>query len=227
MELLLEYRNIKQEESRDNQMSCIVNLLDFYSEHSRLPIVNFKASTHFLYKEEMFACHLKKLHDLHIECENWAEASFTPRNQAAMLRDLKVVFSHGWWLDIRSNLTRWCSTDRWLSYSQRVRCGGIEQGLEQCRALYEEETVINYAMADLRWAEAELYENLMRPEPEYLRAVFYGKSFQAFLQNKIVVYRERGFERLPDFQSRLLNQVTHQCISMSEKRLMVSTERPK
>ena len=66
----------------------------------------------------------------------------------------------------------------------------------------------NYDMADLRWAEAELYENLMRPEPEYLRAVFYGKSFPAFLQNKIVVYRERGFERLPDFQSRLLNPVT-------------------
>ena len=59
MELLLEYRSIRQEESRDNQMSCIVNLLDFYSEHGR---------------EEMFARHLKKLYDLHIECENWAEA---------------------------------------------------------------------------------------------------------------------------------------------------------
>ena len=76
------------------------------------------------------------------------------------------MFSHGWWLDIRSNLTRWCSTDK---------CGSIEQGLEQCRALYEEETVDNYAMADLRWAEAELYENIMkrlRPEPECFRIGF-------------------------------------------------------
>ena len=91
--------------------------------------------------------------NLHIECENWPEAGFTLRKQVAKLRwtdeplnprlhhtnhpecvihrDLKVVLSHGWWLDIRSNLTRWCSTDRWLSYSQRVRCGSIEQ----CRAL--------------------------------------------------------------------------------------------
>ena len=71
MELLLEYRSIKQEESKDNQMSCIVNLLDFYSEHGR---------------EEMFARHLKKLYDLHVDCENWAEAGFTLEKLAAMLR---------------------------------------------------------------------------------------------------------------------------------------------
>ena len=92
--------------------------------------------------------------------------------------DLKVVVSHGWRLDIRFNLTRWCSTDRWWSYSQRVRCGSIEQALEQCKALalhYEEEMVDYYAMADLRRAEAELYENIMkrlRPEPECFRIGF-------------------------------------------------------
>ena len=95
--------------------------------------------------------------------------------ECVLHRDLKVVVSHGWRLDIRFNLTRWCSTDRWWSYSQRVRCGSIEQALEQCRALYEEETVDNYAMADLRRAEAELYENIMkrlRPEPECFRIGF-------------------------------------------------------
>ena len=71
MELLLEYRSIRQEESRDNQMSCIVNLLEFYNEHRR---------------EEMFVRHLKKLYDLHMECENWAEAGFTLEKQTQMLR---------------------------------------------------------------------------------------------------------------------------------------------
>ena len=71
MELLLEYRSIRQEESRDNQMSCIVNLLEFYNEHRR---------------EEMFIRHLKKLYDLHMECENWAEAGFTLEKQTNVNR---------------------------------------------------------------------------------------------------------------------------------------------
>ena len=79
MELLLEYRSIKQEESKDNQMSCIVNLLDFYSEHGR---------------EEMFARHLKKLYDLHVECENWAEAGFTLEKLANMLRWTDEPLNH-------------------------------------------------------------------------------------------------------------------------------------
>lgn len=200
MELLLEYRSIKQEESRDNQMSCIVNLLDFYQEHGR---------------EEMFARHLKKLYDLHIECENWAEAGFTLEKQANMLRwtdeplnpklrherypdctlhrDLKVAL-------YREMITHLASGQMW------------EHALEQCRALatqYEEELVDYYSMAELRMKEAEFYENIMtrlRPEPEYFRVAFYGRSFPAFLQNKVFVYRGRGFERLPDFQSRLLDQ---------------------
>ena len=76
MELLLEYRSIRQEESRDNQMSCIVNLLEFYNEHRR---------------EEMFIRHLKKLYDLHMECENWAEAGFTLEKQTKV-RSEKHIF---------------------------------------------------------------------------------------------------------------------------------------
>ena len=68
-----------------------------------------------------------------------------------------------------------------------------EHALEHCRQLahqYEEELVDYYAMADLRRKEAELYENIMtrlRPEPEYFRVAFYGRSFPAFLQNKALV----------------------------------------
>ena len=66
-----------------------------------------------------------------------------------------------------------------------------EQALEHCRELalqYEEELVDFYEMANLRKQEAGFYENIMtrlRPEPEYFRVAFYGRSFPAFLQNKV------------------------------------------
>jgi dedicator of cytokinesis protein 1 len=40
-----------------------------------------------------------------------------------------------------------------------------------------------------------------------VRVAFYGRGFPAFLQNKVFIYRGRGFERLPDFQARMLDQV--------------------
>ena len=46
----------------------------------------------------------------------------------------------------------------------------------------------------------------MRPDPEYFRVAFYGRGFPAFLQNKIFVYRGKGFERLSDFTARLQDQ---------------------
>ena len=221
MELLLEYRSIRQEESRDNQMSCIVNLLDFYSEHGR---------------EEMFARHLKKLYDLHIECENWAEAGFTLEKQANMLR----------WTDeplnprLRHVRHQECTVHRDLKvalYREMIQLfsqGQMwEHALDQCRALatqYEEELVDYYAMAELRKTEAELYENIMtrlRPEPEYFRVAFYGRSFPAFLQNKVFVYRGRGFERLPDFQSRLLDQFpTAELMTKLSAPTQAETEQP-
>ncbi len=45
----------------------------------------------------------------------------------------------------------------------------------------------NFMFVYSRRKEAELYENIMtrlRPEPEYFRVAFYGRSFPAFLQNK-------------------------------------------
>ena len=58
-----------------------------------------------------------------------------------------------------------------------------EQALEHCRELavqYEEELVDFYAMSRLRTQEAGFYDNIMhrlRPEPEYFRVAFYGRSF--------------------------------------------------
>ncbi len=62
MEILLEYRTITNEESVENQMSCIVNLFDFYSAIRR---------------EELYLKYLKKLCSLHEASTNWSEAACT------------------------------------------------------------------------------------------------------------------------------------------------------
>ena len=64
-------------------------------------------------------------------------------------------------------------------------------------------------LAELLLKMSKFYDNIMtelRPQPEYFRVAFYGRGFPAFLQNKVFIYRGRGFERLPDFQARMLDQ---------------------
>ena len=41
------------------------------------------------------------------------------------------------------------------------------------------------------------------------RVAFIGRGFPAFLQNMTFVYRGKGFERLADFESRILDQFPH------------------
>ena len=75
MELLLEYRRITQEQEdvKENQMSCIKNLLDFYD-------------TKHIDRRESYIKYLRKLSALHEECKNWAEASFTLLQYAKLLK---------------------------------------------------------------------------------------------------------------------------------------------
>lgn len=58
---------------------------------------------------------------------------------------------------------------------------------------------------------SKCYESIIdpksvRPEPEYFRVAYYGRGFPGFLQNKIFVHRGDGYERLSDFQNRMLGQ---------------------
>lgn len=70
MERLLEYRNIINDENKENRMSCIVNLLDFYSEINR---------------KEMYIRYVNKLCDLHLECGNYTEAAYTLQLHSKLL----------------------------------------------------------------------------------------------------------------------------------------------
>ncbi|KAK2093850.1 Dedicator of cytokinesis protein 5 [Saguinus oedipus] len=72
LENLLDYRTIvMQDESKENRMSCTVNVLNFYKEKKR---------------EDIYIRYLYKLRDLHRDCENYTEAAYTLLLHAELLQ---------------------------------------------------------------------------------------------------------------------------------------------
>ncbi|XP_028968827.1 dedicator of cytokinesis protein 1 [Galendromus occidentalis] len=200
MDRLLQYRSIANDESKENRMSCTVNLLEFYNDINR---------------KEMYIRYLHKLCDLHLECENFIEAGFALKHHAKLLN---------WSDDVLPNMLRsskypHCDTHRELKEHlyydilENFDKGRLwEAGLGLCKelvALYENETYDYNQLSLLHGKISTFYDNIMkvlRPEPEYFRVGYYGRGFPAFLQNKVFVYRGKEYERLADFSARLLNQ---------------------
>ena len=202
MESLLEYRTISMEttEIYENQMSCILKLAEFYNQ---------------IKYEQLYSKYLKKLCNLHEMSNNWAEAAFTLLQYTKNLK----------WTD-KSLKTLWekhknCRTHRELKeklYEDAINYfekGSMwEMALSTCKELvaqYEEETFEYDKLEEIHQRMAKFYRAIMsdasiRPDPEYFRVAFYGRGFPAFLQNKVFVYRGKGFELLPEFQSRMLDQ---------------------
>lgn len=87
-----------------------------------------------------------------------------------------------------------------------------ECALEKCQELArqcEEETFDYEQLSELHKSMAVFYEQIMknvRPTPEYFRVGYYGRGFPQFLQNKVFVYRGKEYERLGDFNSRIMNE---------------------
>ena len=71
-------------ESRDKQMSCIVNLLNFYKRGGGEGDGG-NGGERGLNREEMFLRYVYKLHDLHLPAENFVEAAFTLKMHADLL----------------------------------------------------------------------------------------------------------------------------------------------
>ncbi|MGH0165731.1 UNVERIFIED_CONTAM: hypothetical protein FKN15_052989 [Acipenser sinensis] len=71
LERLLDYRAVMSDESRNNRMSCTVNLLNFYKDINR---------------EGMYIRYLYKLRDLHLDCENYTEAAYALQLHTRLLK---------------------------------------------------------------------------------------------------------------------------------------------
>ncbi|VEN37349.1 unnamed protein product [Callosobruchus maculatus] len=200
MESLLEYRSIIIDENKENTMSCTVNLLDFYSE---------------INKKEMYIRYLNKLFDLHLECENFTEAAYTLELHAKLLHwsdELLSPLLKGDKYD-KARTHRELKEALYYTIIENYSKGKMwECAIKKCQELaqqYEQETFDYERLSDLHHRMALFYEDIMkkaRAEPEYFRVGYYGRGFPRFLQNKVFIYRGKEYERLADFNVRILNE---------------------
>ncbi|KAK9692481.1 DHR-2, Lobe A [Popillia japonica] len=203
MERLLEYRNIINDENKENRMSCIVNLLDFYSEINR---------------KEMYIRYVNKLCDLHLECGNYTEAAYTLQLHSKLLNwsddVLPPLLKTNRYTDIQTH--RQLKEALYDNIIENYSKGNMwECALEKCQELvkqYEEETFDYEQLSQLHRKMADFYDSIMkkmRSRPEYFRVGYYGLGFPKFLQNKIFIYRGKDYERISEFSSRVLNEFPH------------------
>ncbi|XP_060585551.1 dedicator of cytokinesis protein 1-like isoform X2 [Ruditapes philippinarum] len=197
LQRLLEYRHIIQDEIKDHRMSCIVNLLDFYNEIGR---------------QEMYVRYLHKLHNMHLDCDNFTEAAHTLILYAKLLN----------WSDdrlstiLQSERFPEATTHRELKEMlyhhiiQYFEKGKMwEKGIDLCKeisGLYENELFDYEKLSWILRRQAALFESIMkemRPDPEYFRVGYFGRGYPSFLQNKVFIYRGKEYERLQDFNGRM------------------------
>lgn len=203
MKRLLEYREIMSsaaDANKDNSMLCIVNILDFYNKIKR---------------QELYIRYLYKLVNFHGECDNFVEAGHTLLHHARLLE----------WSDhtIPGNLRcaaypdiivhRQLKEKLYLDIVNYFDSGKLwEEALRLCKELIhqcEHETFDYLQLPNLYHQMSTFYSKIMepvRPEPEYFRVGFFGQAFHTSIRNKNFVFRGKDYERLPEFQGRLLNR---------------------
>ncbi|XP_062366746.1 dedicator of cytokinesis protein 5 isoform X3 [Cinclus cinclus] len=200
LENLLDYRTIMHDESKENRMSCTVNVLNFYKEKKR---------------EDIYIRYLYKLRDLHTDCENFTEAAYTLLLHAELLqwsekpcvphllqRDTYCVYSQQ---ELKEKLYQEIISffDRGKMWEKAIQLS------KELADMYENKVFDYEGIGDLLKKRAAFYENIMkamRPQPEYFAVGYYGQGFPSFLRNKIFIYRGKEYERREDFNLKLLTQ---------------------
>uniref|UniRef100_A0A3P9JKJ7 Dedicator of cytokinesis 3 n=1 Tax=Oryzias latipes TaxID=8090 RepID=A0A3P9JKJ7_ORYLA len=197
VERILDYRDcMKGDEVESKKIGGSVNLMNFYKSE-----VN---------KEDMYIRYIHKLCDLHLQAEDFTEAAFTLllywellQWEDRPLRDFLHYPCQSEW-QRKENLSR-----KILHYFNKGKCW--EYGISLCRELaFQYETLYDYqSLSWIRKMEAAYYDNIIeqqRIEPEFFKMGFYGKKFPFFLRNKEFVCRGYDYERLEDFQQRMLGE---------------------
>uniref|UniRef100_A0A673MAV0 Dedicator of cytokinesis protein 1-like n=1 Tax=Sinocyclocheilus rhinocerous TaxID=307959 RepID=A0A673MAV0_9TELE len=189
LERLLDYRTIMHDESKENRMSCTVNVLNFYKEIER---------------EEMYIRYLYKLCDLHKECDNYTEAGYTLLLHAKLLKWSEEACA--------AHLTQ---RD---GYQASTQCQLKDQLYQEIINYFDKGKVtttdnkvfvIELCLFVSQRKQAQFYENIVkviRPKPDYFAVGYYGLGFPSFLRNKMFICRGKEYERWEDFEARLLTQ---------------------
>uniref|UniRef100_A0A8C5EI05 Dedicator of cytokinesis 2 n=1 Tax=Gouania willdenowi TaxID=441366 RepID=A0A8C5EI05_GOUWI len=185
---LLDYRTVMSDDSRNNRMSCTVNLLNFYKDINR---------------EGMYIRYLYKLRDLHLEGENYTEAAYTLLLHSRLL---KFEF-HGSQSQRQLKETLY---DTIIDYFDKGKMW--EEAITLCKELAEqyENEIFDYELLSKKLEkQAKFYENIMkilRPKPDYFAVGYYGQGYPLFLRNKVFIHRGKEYERREDFQNQVMSQ---------------------
>uniref|UniRef100_A0AAR2LPT8 Dedicator of cytokinesis 3 n=1 Tax=Pygocentrus nattereri TaxID=42514 RepID=A0AAR2LPT8_PYGNA len=195
IERLLDYRCVvRGEETESKKLGA--NIMNFYKCE--------------ITKEDMYIRYIHKLCDLHLQMHNYTEAAFTLllywellQWSEQPLRDLMQYPAQSQW-QRKETLSR-----KILHYFNKGKCW--EYGISLCRELaLQYEMLYDYhSLSWIRKMEASFYDNIIeqqRLEPEFFRMGFYGRKFPFFLRNKEFVCRGYDYERLEDFQQRMLTE---------------------
>ncbi|XP_037637082.1 dedicator of cytokinesis protein 2-like isoform X1 [Sebastes umbrosus] len=194
---LLDYRTVMSDDSRNNRMSCTVNLLNFYKDINR---------------EGMYIRYLYKLRDLHLEGENYTEAAYTLLLHSRLLKWLDETCSpqfesHG---SLTQRQLKETLYDTIIDYFDKGKMW--EEAITLCKELAEqyENEIFDYELLSKRLEkQAKFYENIMkilRPKPDYFAVGYYGQGYPPFLRNKVFIHRGKEYERREDFQNQLMSQ---------------------
>ncbi|XP_035238062.1 dedicator of cytokinesis protein 3-like [Anguilla anguilla] len=197
MERLLDYRDsLKGDEIESKKIGCTVNLLNFYKSE--------------INKEEMYIRHIHKLCDMHLQAENYTEAACTLLLYWELLQWEETPLREFLQYPAQSEWQRKEALSRKvIHYFNKGKCW--EYGIPLCRELaFQYELLYDYqSLSWIRKMEATYYDNIVqqqRLEPEFFRVGFYGRKFPFFLRNKEFVCRGHDYERLEDFQQRMLGE---------------------
>uniref|UniRef100_A0A8D3CQ44 Dedicator of cytokinesis 2 n=1 Tax=Scophthalmus maximus TaxID=52904 RepID=A0A8D3CQ44_SCOMX len=194
---LLDYRTVMSDDSRNNRMSCTVNLLNFYKDINR---------------EGMYIRYLYKLRDLHLDVENYTEAAYTLLLHSRLLKWSDEMCSpqfefHGSQTQRQLKETLY---DTIIDYFDKGKMW--EEAITLCKELAEqyENEIFDYELLSKRLEkQAKFYENIMkilRPKPDYFAVGFYGQGYPPFLRDKVFIHRGKEYERREDFQNQLMSQ---------------------
>ncbi|XP_016426510.1 dedicator of cytokinesis protein 2-like [Sinocyclocheilus rhinocerous] len=197
LERLLDYRTVMSDDSRNNRMSCTVNLLNFYKDINR---------------EGMYIRYLYKLRDLHLDGENYTEAAYTLLLHSKLLKwsEEQCILQLDYQTPHSQRQLKESLYDTIISYFDMGKMW--EEAITLCKELADqfEMEVFDYELLGQKLnQQAKFYENIMkilRPKPDYFAVGYYGCGFPQFLRNKVFIHRGKEYERREDFQSQLMSQ---------------------
>eukprot|EP00800_Vazella_pourtalesii_P012913 TRINITY_DN3023_c0_g1_i4.p1 TRINITY_DN3023_c0_g1~~TRINITY_DN3023_c0_g1_i4.p1 ORF type:complete len:841 (-),score=170.33 TRINITY_DN3023_c0_g1_i4:233-2755(-) len=195
LERLVDYRNIKPgDEHRNQKLSCIVNLMNFYKEIDHLNV---------------YIRYIHKLFAIHEGAENYCEAANALLLYSDMLEwtdailpPMENVYQSEKERDRKEYILK-----KSINYFDKGKAW--EMGIILCKELgkqYEEETFEYLKLSDILQSQAQFYVKIiqeLRFPRAYFKTGFFGKGFPLFLRNKSFVYQGNEYEKLNDFMCKL------------------------